>query len=85
MLFKEKQITELYNLKHMHDTDTHAGFNYEDNLMKNMGSIVLFKNKTLAEFINKLQKMLIVSMDEAHTWRNFFNYNVDRHYNKHTD
>lgn len=85
MLYKEKQNSELYQLKHMHDNELHTGFPYQENSITKSVTPVLLRNKTMNEFLNKIQKMIAVWYDEANLLRNFFNYRVDKNYDRHAD
>ncbi len=35
MIYKDKQIRELYDLKHRNDKFTHRGYNWEENILNN--------------------------------------------------
>jgi len=83
MLYKEKQNPELYQLKHMHDKELHRGFDYENNSIMKSATPVVLRNKTMNDFLNRIQKLIAIWFDEANLLRNFFNYRVDKNYDRH--
>jgi len=80
MLFKEKQINELYNLKHMNDDLLHKPADYENNVLRNFLSPVLYNNQTMKEYLDGIQKLLVLMIEEVNYVRNFFNTAVDKYY-----
>jgi len=85
MLYKEKQNPELYQLKHMYDNELHRGFDYENNSVVKSVTPVVLRNKTMNEFLYRIQKMIAIWFDEVNLLRNFFNYRVDKNYDRHPD
>jgi len=85
MIEKESQITEKYNLNHRHDSNLHRGFDYETNLFNKLLSNVMFGNDTLREFLLELQKNAVWMIESTLPVRNWFNYTVNRYYNKHNN
>ena len=83
MLYKKKQNSELYQLKHMHDNELHHGFDYENNSIMKSVTPVLLRNKTLNQFLNRIQELIAIWFDEVNILRNFFNYRVDKNYDRH--
>jgi len=82
-LMKETQLNELYELKHRHDTKTNRHFPYEDNLLKKTTSPYIWQNNTMNSFLLKLEKMVVLMLQQMNFARNFFNFTVDKHYNDH--
>lgn len=80
MLYKDKQINELYNLKHFNDNKLHKPADYENELLRNFLSPVLYNNSTMKEYLNKIQKFLVLMFEQVNYVRNFFNTAVDKHY-----
>ena len=80
MLFRDKQIKELYNLKHMNDNLLHKPSDYENTLLRNFLSPVLYNNQTLREYLDSVQKLLVLMVEEVNYVRNFFNTAVDKYY-----
>ena len=80
MLFKEKQIKELYNLKHMNDNLKNKPADYQNDFLRNFLSPVLYNNQTMKEYLDNIQKLLVLMVEEANYIRNFFNTAVDKYY-----
>lgn len=80
MLFRDKQINELYNLKHINDKLIHTPADYENNLLRNFLSPVLYNNQNMKNYLDKIQKLLVLMVEEVNYVRNFFNTAVDKHY-----
>jgi len=86
MIDKQSQITELYEFRHFHDdTAGNDAFDYENNLLPTMMSSAMYKNPTTREFLDRLQKNCVWMLEATLVIRNFFNYTVDKYYNKHTN
>ena len=84
MIEKDLQIKELYELKHIND-DIKSGFDYEDGLIKNSFSNVMFKNEMTYNFLNKIKDLLIYSIESNLIVRNWFNYTVNKFENRHNN
>lgn len=84
MIEKDTQIKELYELKHMNDK-IESGFDYEENLIKNSFSTVMFKNQMTYDFLNKIKSLLIYTIESNLVARNWGNYTVSKYYNKHNN
>jgi hypothetical protein len=83
MLNIEREIKEVYHLKHKHDTREGDSYNYEEDLLKRTLSPVMFSNPTMRMFLDNIQKLLVVMIDNTAQVRNSLNYIVDKYYNKH--
>lgn len=84
MIDRDTQIKELYDLKHINDS-IETGFDYEENLIKNSFSNVMFKNPMTFDFLNKIKPLLIYTIESNLVARNWFNYTVSKYYNKHNN
>jgi hypothetical protein len=83
---RKSQITELYEFRHFHDDNAgHEGFDYENNLLPNMMSDVIYRNDTTRGFLNELQKLHVWMLESTLVVRNFFNYTVGRYHNKYSN
>lgn len=82
MLDRESQIKELYDIKHKHDSNINAGYDYDKDLLRKTLSPVLFKNDNLATYLDQLQKLVVIRFDAVAMIRNKFNHIVGRYYNK---
>jgi hypothetical protein len=86
MIERDSQIKELYDFRHFNDNN--AGkepFDYENKLLPNMMSRVMFKNDTTRAFLELLQKKNVWLLEATLVARNFFNYAVGKYYNKWTN
>lgn len=83
---KESQIKELYEFKHFHDDNAgHEPFDYENRLLTDTMSNTIFKNDTTRGFLEHLQKMHVWALESTLVVRNFFNFSVNKYYNRHTN
>jgi hypothetical protein len=83
MIYENVQIKELFNLKHRNDNELHTHYNYEDNLIKKMIPNHVYKNDTMYEFIKYLKNQWIWMIESILPIKNFYNYTVDKYWNKH--
>jgi hypothetical protein len=84
MIEKDMQIKELYELKHINDK-IESGFDYEDGLLRTTFSNVMFQNSLTFGFLNKIKPLLIYTIEANLIARNWYNYTVNRYYNKHNN
>lgn len=84
MIEKDLHIKELYELKHINDK-IETGFDYEENLIKNSFSNVMFQNQKTFDFLNKIKPLLLYTLESNLIARNWFNYTVSKYYNKHNN
>ena len=64
----------------MNDNLLHKPSDYENNLLRNFLSPVLYNNQTLREYLDNVQKLLVLMVEEVNYVRNFFNTAVDKYY-----
>lgn len=82
MLFKKKQLPELYFMRNKHN-DNNISYDYENNILNKSLSPYMYKNDTMNLFLNKLQPILSLLFDNFNVIKNFKNYNVDKyHFNQ---
>jgi hypothetical protein len=82
---KNTEISELYTFRRFHDKSTKSSADYENELLNNMLSRNMFKNNITNEFLNQLQKNIIWMLESTLVVRNFWNYTVNKYYNKYID
>ena len=85
MIDKKVHIPELYELKHVNDSDTHTGFNYEEKLFSKLFSNLMFGNKKMNYFFPLLQQNAVWMIESVLPIRNWWNYTVDKYYDKHNN
>jgi len=83
MYIKEKQISELYDLKHRSDSIKEK-IEY-DKILENTLSPYLYKNMNLALFLDRINGLVVKFYDNFHIIKNFYNYVVDKDHYKHND
>jgi len=84
MIEKDSQIKELYELKHINDK-INSGFDYEDGLLRNSFSNVMFQNPMTNDFLTRIKSLLIYTLESNLIARNWFNYTVSSYYSKHNN
>lgn len=82
MLRKEKEIPELYELKHFHD-NYKKGYDYQETILKKTLSPHMYDNENMASFLNKINKLIYLLYTNFIIFRNFKNFFVDKYYNDH--
>ncbi|NPV12858.1 MAG: hypothetical protein HPY57_13890 [Ignavibacteria bacterium] len=85
MIERNKHINQLWYIKHRNDQLKHTGFDYENNLLKKLLSSQMFGNPNTAQFLSYLQGLLVWQIEATLVVRNFWNYTVDKYYNKHNN
>lgn len=84
MIDRERHIKELYDMRHRKDKMT-KGFDYENNLFKKILSPVMYRNDNLASYLDQIQKLSVWMIESVTVIRNFWNYTVDKYYDKHNN
>lgn len=85
-MYEDKQLPELYFLKHFNDNIKEKNFDYPNQLFrKTIPSYVYFSNDKITTFLNSVQKMVLIWFDNVNIIRNFRNYLVDKDYYGHND
>ena len=75
MIRKEKEISELYNFKHIHD-NYKKGYDYENTLLENSLSKHLYDNTNNATFLKYLNKHVVLMFEQILLIRNLKNFFV---------
>lgn len=81
MLHEEREIPELYFLKHRHDDDKDWA-DYENNMLDNMVSPYVYQNDLMFSFLKLLQPLTAKMFDQMNVMKNFRNYIVDKYHYK---
>lgn len=81
MLYREKELPEIFFLKHRHDTE--YTMDYENKLLDKTVSPYLFNNDTMNSFLKQLQKLMHLFFDKFNVVRNFKNPTVDKYEYRH--
>ena len=81
MLYKRKQLPELYYIKHRHDTDDDF-VDYEKNILNKSLSPYIYENNMMNGFLTRLQPLVALLFDQMNIVKNFKNYMVDKDWYK---
>ena len=81
MLYKRKQLPELYYIKHRHDTDEDF-VDYEKNILNKSLSPYMYENNMMNGFLTRLQPLVAILFDQMNIVKNFKNYMVDKDWYK---
>ena len=81
MIYRKKQLPELFYLKHRHDNDNDY-VDYENMLLDKTLTPYLYQNDTMNGFLKRLQPLVGLLFDQMNVVRNFKNYIVDKDWYK---
>jgi hypothetical protein len=84
MIDKKLHIKELYDLKHWKDDEV-KGYNYEDNLLLNLTSSIMWEKPDMQEFLGFCQEGNLWMLESTLLLRNLYDVAVDKFYNKHVN
>lgn len=82
MLHEEREIPELYYMKHRNDDDT-EWTDYEKGILDKMLSPYIYENDMMAAFLKRLNPLVAKLFDQVNIMKNFKNYIVDKYHYKH--
>jgi hypothetical protein len=81
MLYRKKQLPEIYYMRHRHDNDNDY-VDYENMLLDKTLTPYLYQNDTMNGFLKRLQPLVGLLFDQMNVVKNFKNYIVDKDYFK---
>jgi hypothetical protein len=81
MIYRKKQLPELFYLKHRHDNDNDY-IDYEDMLLDKTLTPYLYQNDRMNGFLKRLQPLVGLLFDQMNVVKNFKNYIVDKDWYK---
>jgi hypothetical protein len=81
-LKKQKEISEIYQLKHINDNYS-KGFNYFEGILDKSLSGHLFRNDKLQGFLTRLNPLAANFFDKYNIIRNWKSFYVDKYKNDH--
>ena len=82
MLNKERQIEELWDLKHRNDTDK-DWVDYEDIILDRTLSPYVFQNDEMKSYLDNIKGVPSRWFDQVNMIKNYKNYIVEKDYYKH--
>ena len=82
MLIEDKELPELYYMKHRHD-DNKDFIDYENSILDKMLSPYIYENDMMNGFLKRLQPLTAKLFDQMNIMKNFRNYIVDKYHYKH--
>jgi hypothetical protein len=81
MIYKKKQLPEIYYMKHRHDNDNDF-VDYETKLLDKTLSPYMYQNDTMNGFLKRFQPLLGLLFDQMNVVKNLKNYIVDKDWYK---
>jgi hypothetical protein len=85
MLERERNIPELYDLKHRNDNQENKPYNVEDNILKRSLSPHIYNNDKMNDFLLRLQRLSYLIIDQMSIMKNFKNFMVGKYHDDHVD
>ena len=85
MIEEKLYIKEIWDLSHINDNVEDSGYDYQSNFIKRTTSEVMLRNDTMREFLNRLQEQMVLLIESTLVVRNFWNYTVNKYYDRHND
>jgi len=79
--FEEKQIPELYQIRHRHDSDNNFA-DYGEKILDKTVSPFFYGNLLFSQFADSFKRLVAILFDNVNIVKNFKNYNVDKYYYK---
>jgi hypothetical protein len=73
MLHEEREIPEIYYMKHRHDDDT-EWTDYEKTMLDKMLSPYIYENDMMSAFAKKLQPLTAKLFDQMNIMKNYYIY-----------
>jgi len=83
MIERESEIKELYDLKHRKDNEIHTHYDYENNLIRKMFSKYIYGNDKMFGMLDHLKDQWIWMIESVLPLKNFYNFTVNKYWNKH--
>jgi hypothetical protein len=82
MLYQRKDIPELHYMMHRHD-DNDQYVDYEKKILNSSLSPYIYENDLMSTWLNRMQPLVSLMVDQMNVMKNFKNYMVDKYYYKH--
>jgi len=82
MLYQRKDIPELHYMMHRHD-DNDQYVDYEKKILNSSLSPYIYENDLMSAWLNRMQPLVSLMVDQMNVMKNFKNYMVDKYYYKH--
>lgn len=77
MLYRDKELPELFYMKHRHDDQT--SIDYENQLFDKNLSPYVYQNDMMNSFLKKTQPLMYFLFDQVNVMKNMKNYIVDKY------
>ncbi len=82
MLYKRKDLPEIYDLKHRHDNNDQF-VDYEKSILNSSLSPHIYENDTMNIWLNRMQPLVSLLFDQMNIMKNLKNYLVDKYHYQH--
>jgi hypothetical protein len=79
--YKEKDIPEIYQMKHRYDSDKDF-MDYGEKILDKSLSPFLYYNDFFGNLLNRYKRLVSILFDNVNIVKNFKNYNVHKYYYK---
>jgi len=79
--YQEKDIPEIYQMKHRHDSDNEF-VDYGNIILNKSLSPFLYYNDMFATFLGYFKRLVSILFDNVNIVKNFKNYNVHKYHYK---
>lgn len=78
MLYEQKQLSELYKMKHRNDQNLDKFYvKYDENILDRSLSPKIYENNTMNSYLKKVQILISLFFDHMNFMKNLKNYIVD--------
>ena len=84
-LENDVHINELYILSHRHDNELHNAVTYKTTLLEKSVPRNIYNNDKTKGFLDLFQPMIIHMITSNVITRNFFNWTVNKFYDRHSN
>lgn len=79
MLYKRKELPEIYYMKHVHDNDIDKYMDYENNILDKSLSPYIYENNLMSTWLKKMQPLVALLFDQMNVIKNLQNYIIDKY------
>jgi len=84
-LENDVHINELYVLSHRQDNEIHNAVTYKTSILEKSIPKNLYNNDKIKGFLDLLQPMVVHMITSNVITRNFFNWTVNKYYDRHSN
>jgi len=82
MLYNQKELPEIFYLKHFNDSDKDF-IKYDEGILDKTLSPNIYKNDMMNSFLKNLEPLVAILFDQMNVVKNWKNYMVDKYDYRH--